>query len=241
MDALIVGAGDVGRWAARFVDGPVAFADADPDAAERAATSAADATPVALDGPETFDLVCVAVPMRVAEEVLGAQAHRAERALVDCTGSMRGPLDAMAAAAPDRERVSLHPLFAPEYGPGRVAISTGEGGPVTDAFAEALEAGGNDLVRVSAETHDEAMETIQGRAHAAVLAFGLAADEVPESLATPVYEDLQTLRERVTGGSAGVYADIQDAFDGVEPIADAARRLADADRETFEALYDDAR
>ncbi|MFB6071098.1 MAG: prephenate dehydrogenase [Halanaeroarchaeum sp.] len=240
MDALIVGAGAVGRWAARYVDGSLAFADADRAAAAAAADEFDDAAQVALGGEETYDLVCVAVPMRSATSVIEDQARRAERALVDCTGSMTAPLETMASVAEDRERASYHPLFAPAYGPGRIAVSTGESGPVTDRLETAMEADGNDLVRVSAATHDDAMRTIQGRTHAAILAFGLAADDVPEALATPVYEDLQALRERVTGGSAGVYADIQAVFDGAADVGAAADRLAGADRERFEALYDDA-
>jgi hypothetical protein len=37
MDALIVGSGAVGRWVGARFDGPVAFADADRETAERAA------------------------------------------------------------------------------------------------------------------------------------------------------------------------------------------------------------
>ena len=68
----------------------------------------------------------------------------------------------------------------------------------------------------------------------------LAADDVPADLAAPVYEDLLALRDRVTGGTSGVYADIQEHFDGATDVADAARRIADADRAIFADLYDDA-
>ncbi|UWG48316.1 Prephenate dehydrogenase [Halanaeroarchaeum sp. HSR-CO] len=241
MDVLIVGAGAVGRWVATVLDGPVAFADADEDAAVNAAAERSDARAVPLDGDQTFDVVCVAVPMRAATDVIETQADRANRALVDCTGSMEAPLDVMASVAPDLERVSYHPLFAPEHAPGRIAVSTGEGGPTTDALTAAFEAADNELVTVSATEHDEAMRTIQGRTHAAILAFGLAAEEVPDELSTPVFADLEALRDRVTGGTPGVYADIQDVFDGAEAIAAAASQIADADREAFAALYDDAR
>ncbi|MFB6094798.1 MAG: prephenate dehydrogenase [Halanaeroarchaeum sp.] len=240
MEALIVGAGDVGRWFARLWDGPVAFADADRDVATEAAASTADARVAAMDDSTRFALVCVAVPMDVATSVIEEQGSRAERAVVDCTGSMREPLSAMADVAPGTESKSYHPLYAPDHGPGRIAASVGESGPVTDAVDEAMEAAGNELVPVDPEVHDEAMQTIQGRAHAAILAFGLASESVPEDLATPVYEDLDALRERVTDGSPAVYADIQEAFDGAADVADAASRIAEADGETFAALFDDA-
>lgn len=240
MDVLIVGAGDVGRWVATMVDGRVAFADRDGAAASAAAEAVDGATVVPLDGEESFDLVCVAVPMAAATAVLEAQAGRADAAVVDFTGSMAGPLATMAAVAPDRERVSYHPLFAPAHAPGRIAVATGDSGPTTAALETAMTEAGNELIRVGPEDHDEAMVTIQGRAHAAILAFGLAADDVPSALATPVFEELDALRRRVTGGSPGVYADIQAVFDGAEDVGEAARRIAEADRETFAALYEDA-
>ncbi|MFB6085187.1 MAG: prephenate dehydrogenase/arogenate dehydrogenase family protein [Halodesulfurarchaeum sp.] len=240
MDVLIVGSGAVGRWFGSLWDGPVAFADADRAVAERAAGNVTNAGITALDGDDSHDVVAVAVPMRVAERVIADQADRAERAIVDFTGSMREPLEAMEEVAPDLERVSFHPLFAPEHAPGRVAKSVGRPGPTVDAITGMLVAAGNDLVPVEAAVHDDAMETVQGRVHAAVLAFGLAADPVPEGLETPVYEEMEALRERVTSGSPSVYADIQDRFDGAVALNRALDRLLEADRGEFASLYDDA-
>jgi prephenate dehydrogenase len=242
MDVLVVGAGDVGRWVAEAADAPVAFADIDQQRAEAAAEAVGGrARVVPLDGEATFDVVAVAVPLSAASAAVERHASRAERAVVDFTGEMVDPLAAMAAAAPDAERASFHPLFAPEHAPGRVAVSEGAGGPATEQVSDWLAAAGNELVDVDAETHDDAMATIQGRAHAAVLAFALAADDVPEELATPVYEDLDALAERVTGGNARVYGDIQAAFGGADEVAAAAERIADAiEGESFAEVYDDA-
>ncbi|MFC3476678.1 prephenate dehydrogenase/arogenate dehydrogenase family protein [Halobacterium litoreum] len=240
MDVLVVGAGAVGRWFADVADAPVAFADVDADRAQRAAEDYdGRARAVDVDSDESFGLVAVAVPMGVAGDAIERHASKAQRAVVDFTGEMRGPLAAMAKAAPARERVSFHPLFAPEHAPGRVAVSSGAPGPGTDHVREWLEAAGNELVDVEPGEHDDAMATIQGRAHAAVLAFALAADDVPDELATPVYEDLRALADRVTGGNSRVYADIQDAFDGADDVARAAKRLAD-ENEAFAEVYEDA-
>ena len=240
MDALIVGSGAVGRWVGTRLDGPVAFADVDRHTAETAAAEVAGASVAALDGAETFDVVAVAVPMRVASQVIRAQSSRAERALVDFTGSMTEPLSVMADSAPELERVSFHPLFAPEHAPGRIAKSVGKAGPLGDEITRSFVEAGNTIVPVEPAVHDDAMGTIQGRVHAAILAFGLAADPVPEDLGTPVYEELQALRDRVTAGEPGVYADIQETFDGIEALQDAIDQLAAADRAEFEALYEDA-
>jgi prephenate dehydrogenase len=137
----------------------------------------------------------------------------------------------------DRERISLHPLFAPENAPGNVAIVVDEPGPVTDEIRAALAACGNDLFETTAAEHDTAMETVQAQAHVAILAFGLAAGDVPEQFQTPVSTVLFDLVDQVTGGDPRVYADIQSAFDGGTDLAAAADRLATADRAEFEALY----
>lgn len=260
MDVLVVGAGDVGRWFGSLADAPVTFADVDKDrAAEAAASLDRHASSVPLDTEESFGLVVVAVPLGAAADAVERHASRAEQAVVDFTGAMVPPLRAMAKAAPARERVSFHPLFAPEHAPGRIAVSASTPGPATDRVREWLEDAGNELVDAPADVHDEAMETIQGRAHAAVLSFALAADDVPEELATPVFELLTNLTDRITGGNARVYEDIQETFGGAAEIAEAADRIADAtdtddvdgatttddansaiDCESFEEVYEDA-
>ena len=239
MELLVVGAGAVGRWFGAVVDGPVAFCDVDPAAAE-AAAEALDGRAVAVDGEETFEAVAVAVPLPAATGAIAAQAPRAAAALLDLTGEMAGPVAAMAEHARELERVSLHPLFAPENAPGRIAVVADARGPVTDAVRADLEAAGNELFETTPAAHDRAMETVQAKAHAALLAFALAADEVDPAFGTPVFERLSALAGEVTDGEPRVYADIQAAFDGADDVADAARLVADADRETFIRLFRDA-
>ena len=235
----MVGAGAVGRWFARTVDAEVAFADADAAAAEAAAGAVGGRT-AALDGEDRFDAVVVAVPLPATPDAIAAHAHRAERAVLDLSGAMAAPVAAMAEHAPERERASLHPLFAPENAPGRVAVVADAPGPTTDAVWAALEAAGNEPFETTAAAHDRAMRTVQAKAHAALLAFALAAEDVDPAFATPVYDRLVDLVGEVTGGEPRVYADIQAAFDGAGDVADAARALADADHASFERLYRDA-
>jgi len=238
MEVLVVGAGAMGRWFGGAVAdvADVAFADVDPEAAA-AAAAAVGGRAVALEGDERFDAVCLAVPLPAVGAAVEAHAGRAERALVDVAGVMAEPVAAMAAAATDRERVSLHPLFAPENAPGSVAVVADAPGPVTDELRAALAARGNDLFETTPGEHDEAMESVQAAAHAAVLAYGLAAGDVREEFHTPVSAALADLVDRVAAGEPRVYADIQAAYDGADAVATAARRVADADREAFEALY----
>jgi prephenate dehydrogenase len=241
MKLLVVGAGEVGRWFGGAVDADVAFTDIE----ESVAAAAADATgsrTVATDTGERFDAVCIAVPISATADAIAAHAGRAEAALLDCTGVMGRPLAAMREHAPDRERASLHPLFAPSNTATdeRVAVVRDADGPTVDALLADV-AEGYDCFETTAAEHDEAMRTVQARAHAAILAYGLAAEEVPDDFHTPVSRPLTELVERVTGGDPAVYAEIQEAFDGAEDVAAAATRLAGADREAFLDLYRDAR
>lgn len=243
MKLLVVGSGEMGRWFAATaiaeLDADAAFADADPAVAEAAAAEVGGRA-VSLTTDERFDAVCVAVPMSAASEALETHAERAERALVDVTGRMADPVDAMTDAAPDRERLSLHPLFSSANAPGNVAVVADEPGPVTDDILTALRAAGNRLVETTPEEHDGAMATVQSGTHAAVLAFALAAGDVPDGLTTPVYEDLRAVAEQVTGNEPQVYAEIQETFGGSDRVAAFADRLAEADAEEFAALYREA-
>ncbi len=239
MDVLIVGAGSMGTWFGRALEGDVAFADLDRDAAASAAESVGG-TVADLEGDDRYDVVCLAVPMTYVSEAIDAHADRAERALVDVSGIMDAPLQAMAKRAPDRERVSLHPLFAPERAPGSIAVVRDQPGPTTDALLETLEGRGNDVFETTAAEHDEAMETVQAATHAAVLSFALAASPAPDGFETPIYDGLTDLVEQVTEGTPRVYADIQASFDGADAVADAAAELAGADPADIESLYREA-
>jgi prephenate dehydrogenase len=245
MELLVVGAGEMGQWVGRALraDGPpsldLAVLDAD-DGTARSAAAALDCEAVDPGTEETFEAVCIAVPMSVAGEAIATYGEHAERAIFDVTGRMTEPVAAMRRHAPDRERVSFHPLFAPDGEPGNVPVVADAPGPVTDRVRGTLDRRGNHLFETTPADHDEAMETVQARAHAAVLAYALAAEPVPDRFQTRVSGRLSELVERVTGGEARVYADIQAAFEGAGDVAAAADRLAGADRTEFERLYDEA-
>ncbi|WP_423744837.1 prephenate dehydrogenase/arogenate dehydrogenase family protein (plasmid) [Haladaptatus sp. SPP-AMP-3] len=239
MNVLVVGAGAMGRWFAEAIPGDVAFADVEQGVAAEAAR-AVGGRAVALDADESFDVVCLAVPIPAISEAIAEHAPNADRAMLDVSGVMADPVEAMAEHAPNVERVSLHPLFGADTAPGNVAVVADESGPVTRELLDAIEARGNTLVETTAAEHDDAMTTVQAGTHAAVLAFALASNPVPEGLRTPVYEELAALADHVTDGEPRVYADIQATFDGATGVAEAAKRLADADPADFERLYREA-
>ncbi|PSQ59730.1 prephenate dehydrogenase [Halobacteriales archaeon SW_7_71_33] len=244
MDLLAVGGGAMGRWFARSLpDADVTVADTDPVVARETADALSGRTLVDAGAEaDGYDLVCVAVPIPAVEAAVAEHADRLREggALVDVTGAMAPVVVAGREHAPDRQRLSLHPLFAPERAPGRIAAVPDAPGARTATVRRALELAGNELFETTAAAHDRAMETVQARAHAAVLSFALAADPVPAEFSTPVFEALAEATGAVTGGESHVYADVQATFDGADDVAAAARRVADADRETFTALYREA-
>jgi prephenate dehydrogenase len=242
MDTLVVGAGAMGRWLGRALRAdahdPVSLAFCDTDGtATREAAKALGARAVAPGDDDAFDAVCIAVPIPAASDAIAEHAPRAEQAIVDVTGWMAEPLTAMRTHAPECERASFHPLFAPENEPGNVPVVVDAPGPTVEVIRDALAARDNNLFETTAAEHDEAMETVQARTHAAVLAFGLAAEPVDPAFHTPVSAALADLVEQMAGGEPRVYADIQATFDGADDVADAAERIASADGEAFEALY----
>jgi prephenate dehydrogenase len=244
MNLLVVGAGAMGRWFAATVQESVPHADIaftdTSSAAAAAAASTYDARAVPVAGDEAFDAVCLAVPISVVEGSIVDQASRVREAVVDVTGVMAAPLATMRRHCPDHERVSFHPLFAPENAPGHVATVVDEPGPTTDQLRAALSATGNTLFETTAAEHDRAMETVQASAHTAVLAYALAAESVRPEFHTPVSAALEEVVDTVTGGTPRVYREIQSTFDGAERVADAAARIASADDDAFEALYREA-
>ena len=247
MDLLVVGAGEIGRWVADTltadgspVDASVTFTDRDPAVAEDAAAGR-DAAVAPADGDTTHDAVCLAVPMSAVPEAVAGYAPRATRAIFDVSGEMADAVGAMREHASRLERASYHPLFAPPRVPGNVAVAVDEPGETIEAVSAAIEAGGNEVFETTPAEHDEAMETVQAGAHAAVLAWRLAGDDVREEFHTPVSAALDEVADTVTEGEPGVYAEIQRAFDGADDVADAARSIADADADAFADLYEQAR
>lgn len=244
MKLLVVGAGEMGRWAARTlrpVVDRVALADTNPQTAMDAAEEVVDGRVVPLDTDETFDCVVLAVPLpAVTDAVAEFAPNAADGALIDVSGAMAEPLDAMARHA-EGEYASLHPLFAPPRGPGRIAFVGGEVGETVKTVRAGLANAGNELFETTAAEHDEAMESVQVGAHTAVLAYALAAGDVDERFHTPVSEPLARIAETIAEGEPHVYADVRETFDGADAVAEAAYALADADRERFLGLFERAR
>lgn len=241
MQLLVVGAGEMGRWfAGQSGADAIAFADRDAGTARAAAAAFDDARAIPLDSEETFDTVCLAVPMSAVPTAIEEHAEKATEAVVDVSGEMRDSVAALEAHAEGLEGASFHPLFSASNAPGNVPVVTVREGPTIDRLRSALEAAGNEVFETTVSTHDRAMETVQAKTHTAVLAYALASEEVDPRFHTTLSAPLSELASTLTGNTPEVYAEIQSRFDGGASVADAAAKIAAADPETFAELYEEA-
>jgi prephenate dehydrogenase len=249
MDVLVVGAGAMGRWlGAVFAsadgsqatrrDVSVSYYDQDLTVAEQAASETGGQALASL-AERQFDVVGIAVPIPAVSDAIAAHAGRARGAVLDVSGVMTDPVAALETHTTDQEWASLHPLFAPANEPGNVPVVLGNEGSILADLWATLETRGNTVFETTPTEHDAAMETVQARAHAVILAYGLASESVPERFQTPVSQRLEELLAQVAGGDPRVYADIQAAFDGADDVAAAAETLASASSAEFETLYTD--
>tara|TARA_A100001037_G_C15148859_1_gene637874 strand:- start:839 stop:1570 length:732 start_codon:yes stop_codon:yes gene_type:complete len=240
MKLLIVGAGSMGRWFASSVDAEITFLDVRSEIAQIAANEMG-AKMSEIDTVELFDVVCIAVPIPNVVEAISTYSKNATEVICDITGVMKTPIEAMKQYGNDIGRMSLHPLFGPENYPGRIASVMDENRPMAKKIIEDLEGAGNTLFTTTAEEHDEVMRTVQGMAHAAILSFALASQEVPNEFGTPIFDGLRELVKDMTNGNARVYSDIQEVFGGSTEIMKAAEKISSSNWEEFKRIYDEAR
>jgi prephenate dehydrogenase len=165
------------------------------------------------------DVVVLAVPEHVALAAVPALARelRPGALLVDTLSVKTGIVSALAAHAVHLEAVSLNPMFAPALGfDGRAvaAVVVGEG-PRTRALLDAVGRRGGRVVELGADEHDRVAAVTQALTHAAVLAFGLALDELGVAVedlgavATPPHLTLLALLARIASGEPETYRDVQ--------------------------------
>jgi prephenate dehydrogenase len=165
------------------------------------------------------DVVVLAVPEHVALAAVPALARelRPGALLVDTLSVKTGIVSALAAHAVHLEAVSLNPMFAPALGfDGRAvaAVVVGEG-PRTRALLDAVGRRGGRVVELGADEHDRVAAVTQALTHAAVLAFGLALDELGVAVedlgavATPPHLTLLALLARIASGEPETYREVQ--------------------------------
>ena len=187
------------------------------------------------------DAVVLAVPEQIAFEAAGKLcALLGPRTLLVDTLSVKGPLvEAVRAAAPERELVGLNPMFAPALGfEGRPVAAVGiNPGERSRQLLDLVGSWGGHVVPVTPEGHDRLAAATQALPHAAVLALGLALPalgiDIVElaSVAPPPFTTMLALLARISSGNPEVYWDIQwanpQAGQARAALADGLRTLSD--------------
>ncbi|ERG99194.1 MAG: prephenate dehydrogenase [Haloquadratum sp. J07HQX50] len=240
MEVLVVGAGEMGSWVTQVLHPQFEIAVTDQNRS-RATTlaQAVDGRELPLDSDESTEIVCLAVPISAASAAIDQHAPRAEMAMFDITGVMREPIESMREALPARERASFHPLFSAANAPGNIAMVDDQVGPALRAICSVFETAGNDVFETDVAEHDTAMESVQASAHAAILAYAIAAEPVRSEFITPVSQTFEDLIDLVLSGAPQVYAEIQETFDGADAVAEAAANIAASNPTEIEKMYEE--
>jgi len=248
--ALVIGgAGRMGRWLARFLDGQgFDTRIADPAAAGDGRTRFADWR----DAPLDSDVIVVAAPIDASRRILDELVARGVPGLVFDVASVKAPLvDSLRAAARSGLAVaSVHPMFGPDTRllAGRHVLVMDCGHPTAASQARALfDDTMAELVDIDLAEHDRLMAWVLGLSHALNVAFGAAlagsdadASELAAISSTTFQRQLGVAAD-VLGENPALYFEIQHLNPhetGVlAALADATDRLRVAveagDRDAF--------
>jgi prephenate dehydrogenase len=165
------------------------------------------------------DVVILSVPIPKVKEVVRAVAPhlKPEAALMDLTSVKQSPMAAMLKYFPG-EVVGTHPLFGPgEDGiAGRtMVLCPGRGDRWFNWLQTLLENAGARVKVTTATEHDRLMAVVQGLAHFVLIALersirelGVAPEDL-EAFATPTFNTLHGLAQRLFRQDAALYACIQ--------------------------------
>lgn len=218
---VIGGAGQMGRWFARFL-GSQGFA---VDVADPAV--GIDWRALELD----HDLIVVAAPLRVSGAILAELAARRPAGVVFDIGSLKSPLrDGLRALVNAGVAVtSLHPMFGPdtELLSGRHVVFCDLGNAEATSAARELFASTMALqVDMDLESHDRLIAYVLGLSHALNIAFFTALAESGEAapklaeLSSTTFDAQLGVAGRVAAENPHLYFEIQSLNDyGTESLS----------------------
>lgn len=216
--ALVIGgAGKMGRWFANFLNAQGYAVDvADPSGALDGFGYVADWQRDALN----HDLIVVATPIKIANEVLTQLAARKPKGVVFDLGSLKTPLRAglTALRAAGVKVTSVHPMFGPstELLSGRHVIFIDMGSPESLQVAQDLF--GSTMAKkvvMSLDEHDRLIAFVLGLSHALNISFFTALAESGEdaqrlaSLSSTTYDAQIDIATNVSEESPELYFEIQ--------------------------------
>lgn len=221
MRIAVVGAGEMGRWLAKFSKrlGEVVISDVNLRKARRWAQELkvkADSWDRAVANAE---IIFIAVPISATPEVLKKVAGlvRQGALLVDVASVKLEVVKAMEEIGQDVELVSIHPLF----GPGASSLKNKDivaipvrPGKRYRKLKGFLVRNGARIVETDAELHDRTMAVVQCLSHFILLAYArtlqsLDRGRLTGKVRTPMFSALMTLAKAASAGRPELYLDIQ--------------------------------
>lgn len=216
--ALVIGgAGKMGRWFANFLNAQgFTVTVADPFSTVEGFAYLKDWQADALNQ----DLIVVATPIKIANDVLLALAARKPRGVVFDLGSLKTPLRAGLTALRDAgvKVTSVHPMFGPDTDllSGRHVIFIDVGNPESLSVAQELFA--STMVErtvMSLDEHDRLIAYVLGLSHALNISFFTALADSGEdatrlaSLSSTTYDAQIDIATNVSRESPELYFEIQ--------------------------------
>ncbi len=216
--ALVIGgAGKMGRWFVRFLTSQgYAVEVADPSGEVPGVPCVADWSDLEL----THDLIVIAAPLAISNDILLGLAERKPAGVVFDVGSLKSPVRSglEAAAAAGVKVTSIHPMFGPdtEMLSGRHVIFVDVGNAdATDVARELFASTMAIQVDMDLENHDRAMAYVLGLSHALNIAFFTALCDSGESaprlaeISSTTFESQLGVARAVAGENPGLYYEIQ--------------------------------
>ncbi len=241
--ALVIGgSGKMGRWFAEFLASQgyaITIADpaGEPEGFDRGGyTHVPDWRVLSL----THDLIVVATPLKIADDVLAELAERKPPGVIFDIGSLKTPLrrGISALRAAGCRVTSVHPMFGPdtELLSGRhvVFVDLGDAEAIDrarDLFASTMA----EQVVMSLDDHDRLVAYVLGLSHALNIAFFTALAESGEAaprlakLSSTTYDAQVEVATRVARESPELYFEIQHlneyGRESLQALRDAVERI----------------
>jgi chorismate mutase/prephenate dehydrogenase len=229
--ALVVGGcGKMGGWFVSYLSSlgfKVEVADPRPAAEGEELVQLRDWR----DSNLTHDVIVLATPLSVTNEILLEMAHDPPSGLVFDIGSLKSPLRSglMSLAESGGKVASVHPMFGPDTDmlSGRHVIFVDVGVPEATKEARALfESTTAVQVSMDLESHDRVMAYVLGLSHALNIAFFTALVDSGESapklatLSSTTFDDQLNVASKVSRENPTLYFEIQALNDyGTESLS----------------------
>ncbi len=221
MKVAVIGAGEMGKWLAKFSKrlGSVAVANRRPAKARRVAAELKIAVMPIREAAAWADIILVAVPISSTPAMLKelAEVAREGSLLVDVASVKTEAVNAMKKITADVELVSIHPLFGPGATSLRnkdVVVVPVRPGKRWRALKRAFAEDGARITEMDAEAHDRAMAIVQCMSHFVLLAYAhslnsLGGVKQAAGLKTPISSALLNLAKAAMTGNADLYGELQ--------------------------------